>query len=136
MHEVELAGGERFDQRRPAADERRTLGVEALLLEEAHVVRDQQRGRVGDRQIADAHDVIVGGAGGRAEAAHHGAQRCQTAGRQHVERLPPIGPKPEAAIRSMHDIGSTKFTHLRPLYVASAVTGSDDFECVLAGTRR
>jgi hypothetical protein len=89
VHQVELAGDEALDQRRPAADQRRALGLQAFLLEVAHAVGDQQGGGVGDRQIADAHDLVVGrcegrrthGADQRAEGGH------QAAGRKHVECL-------------------------------------------------
>jgi hypothetical protein len=78
-----------FDQRRPAADQRRALGLEAFLLEIAHAVGDQQGGGVGDRQIADAHDLVVGRCeGGRTHGADQRAQgRHQAAGGKHVERL-------------------------------------------------
>ena len=57
VHEVELSGREAFGQRRPAAHQGRRLDLEAALFEIAVGMRDEQRARVGDRQIADAHDI-------------------------------------------------------------------------------
>ena len=86
VREVETLGREGFDQRRPAADERRRFRVDTLLLEESHFVRDQQRRRIGDRDIADLEyrikrlgELLLLGEGRRSRA--------------DSDRMPPKAPK-------------------------------------------
>ena len=63
VNQIELAGGESLDKRRPAANEGRLLGFQPFIFEIAFRMGHEQRGRVCNRQIADAHDVIIDGAG-------------------------------------------------------------------------
>src|SRR5262249_29513322 len=59
MDEIELAGGEAFDERRPASDRGRWFDLEAGFLEVSLGMSHEQRRSVRDRQIADAYDAIV-----------------------------------------------------------------------------
>ena len=64
VNDVELGGREAFDERGPAADQRRLFGVEPLVLEVALGVSDKQRRRIGDRKVAGPDHVVLSGAAG------------------------------------------------------------------------
>lgn len=89
MDEIELTGGEAFDERGPASDQARWFDLEAGFLEVSLGVSHKQRGGVGDGQIADAHDCIVLCA--RAISSQPGGRekRRETAARQAIERITP-----------------------------------------------
>jgi len=92
MHEVELVRLETFNNLRPAADERRRFRVEAFLFEEPHFMRDKQRGRVGDGQVAYAHHGIKFLFSPCVSPRHHAAERGE---RAHLEQRAAADAAPE-----------------------------------------
>ena len=65
VHYVDLPGDKRLYQLRPAAEHARRFGLQALGVEQATTVCDQERRSVGDRQIADAHRRVWLSSGAR-----------------------------------------------------------------------
>ncbi|MNQ48781.1 hypothetical protein D3C85_626660 [compost metagenome] len=59
VNHVDLAGDEGFDDLRPAAEQPRRFRLQAFRFKQLARVRDQQRGGVGDRQVADFHRLVV-----------------------------------------------------------------------------
>ena len=79
VREIELVRLETLHEGRPAADERWGGGIDALLLEEAHFVRDQQRRRIRDREVSYTNHGIESLFGPRVPPRQRAAERGERA---------------------------------------------------------
>ena len=101
MREIVFVRLKGLDQRRPAAVQRRTDSVQAILLVYPRFISNQQRRRIGDGDITDVHHLILGLLAPTLSR-HHGAQPGQGAGldeRAPVEARPLAYERPDAAAR-------------------------------------